>query len=154
MSSFDTVIHGGRIATASDVFDADIGIKDGRIAAIAEKLSGGERRIDASGKLVLPGGIEAHAHIAQESSTGLMTADDYYSGSVSAAFGGNSSFIPFAAQHRGQPIADVIKTYDGRATPNSVLDYSYHLIISDPSASVLEELPGVSRAVSPRSRCS
>ncbi len=74
MSSFDTVIHGGRIATASDVFDADIGIKDGRIAAIAEKLSGGERRIDASGKLVLPGGIEAHAHIAQESSTGLMTA--------------------------------------------------------------------------------
>jgi dihydropyrimidinase len=143
MSTFDTVIHGGRVATASDVFDADIGIKDGKIAAIAEKLSGGERRIDASGKLVLPGGIEAHAHIAQESSTGLMTADDYYSGSVSAAFGGNSSFIPFAAQHRGQPIADVIKTYDRRAAPNSVLDYSYHLIISDPSASVLEELPGV-----------
>lgn len=143
MSEFDTVIHGGRVVTASDVFDADIGIKDGRISAIAEKIAGGERRIDAGGKLVMPGGIEAHAHIAQESSTGLMTADDYYSGSVSAAYGGNSSFIPFAAQHRGQSIADVIATYDGRAAPNSVLDYSYHLIISDPSASVLEELPGV-----------
>lgn len=143
MSEFDTVIHGGRVVTASDVFDADIGITDGRISAIAEKIAGGTRRIDAGGKLVMPGGIEAHAHIAQESSTGLMTADDYYSGSVSAAFGGNSSFIPFAAQHRGQSIADVISTYDGRAAPNSVLDYSYHLIISDPSASVLEELPGV-----------
>jgi dihydropyrimidinase len=143
MTEFDTVIHGGRVATASEVFDADIGIVDCRIAAIAEKIGGGKRRIDATGKLVMPGGIEAHAHIAQESSTGLMTADDYYSGSVSAAFGGNSSFIPFAAQHRGQSIADVISTYDGRAAPNSVLDYSYHLIISDPSASVLEELPGV-----------
>ncbi|WP_313197913.1 dihydropyrimidinase [Rhizobium sp.] len=143
MTEFDTVIHGGRIATASDVFDADIGIIDGRIAAISEKIAGGARRIDASGKLVVPGGIEAHAHIAQESSSGLMSADDYYSGSVSAAFGGNSSFIPFAAQHRGQSIADVISTYDNRAAPQSVLDYSYHLIISDPSAAVLEELPGV-----------
>ncbi len=143
MTEFDTVIHGGRVATASDVFDADIGIIDGRIAAIGEKIGGGARRIDASGRLVVPGGIEAHAHIAQESSSGLMSADDYYSGSVSAAFGGNSSFIPFAAQHRGQSIADVISTYDGRAAPQSVLDYSYHLIISDPSAAVLEELPGV-----------
>jgi len=115
MTEFDTVIHGGRIATASDVFDADIGIIDGRIAAISEKIAGGTRRIDAGGKLVVPGGIEAHAHIAQESSSGLMSADDYYSGSVSAAFGGNSSFIPFAAQHRGQSIADVISTYDDPA---------------------------------------
>ncbi|SFB63765.1 dihydropyrimidinase [Rhizobium sp. NFR07] len=143
MTEFDTVIHSGRIATASDTFDGDIGIIDGRIAAIGEKIAGGARRIDAGGRLVVPGGIEAHAHIAQESSTGLMTADDYYSGSVSAAFGGNSSLIPFAAQHRGQSIAEVISTYDGRAAPQSVLDYSYHLIISDPSASVLEELPGV-----------
>ncbi|RYE62802.1 MAG: dihydropyrimidinase, partial [Oxalobacteraceae bacterium] len=143
MTAFDTVIHGGRIVTASDIFDGDIGITDGRIAAIGEKIAGGSSRIDAGGRLVVPGGIEAHAHIAQESSAGVMTADDYYSGSVSAAFGGNSSFIPFAAQHRGQSIADVIATYDGRAAPHSVLDYSYHLIISDPSASVLAELPGV-----------
>jgi dihydropyrimidinase len=143
VSTFDTVIHGGRVVTASDTFDADIGIRDGRIVAVAEDLEGGERRIDARGRLVMPGGIEAHCHIAQESSSGVMTADDYYSGSVSAAFGGNSTFVPFAAQHRGQAITDVLSTYDGRAAPNSVLDYSYHLIISDPSPSVLEELPGV-----------
>ncbi|MGR6467741.1 dihydropyrimidinase [Rhizobium sp. PAMB 3182] len=143
MNTFDTVIHGGRVVTAADTFEADIGIRDGRIVAVAEGLEGSDRRIDARGRLVMPGGIEAHCHIAQESSSGIMTADDYYSGSVSAAFGGNSTFVPFAAQHRGQTIADVLSTYDGRAAPNSVLDYSYHLIISDPSPSVLDELPGV-----------
>jgi len=142
-ANYDTVIHGGRIVTAFETFVADIGITDGRIVTIAENIDGGSRRIDATGKLVMPGGIEAHCHIAQESSAGLMSADDYYSGSVSAAFGGNSSFVPFAAQHRGQSIAQVISTYDDRAAPNSVLDYSYHLIISDPSPAVLAELPGV-----------
>ncbi|WP_118137818.1 dihydropyrimidinase [Oceanicella sp. SM1341] len=142
MSEFDTVIHGGTIATATDSWKGDIGIRDGRIAALAETIEGGARRIDASGRLVLPGGIEAHCHIAQESSSGVMSADDYYTGSVSAAFGGNSSFVPFAAQHRGQSVDDVVRTYDDRAAPNSVLDYSYHLIISDPSPRVLaEELP-------------
>lgn len=138
---FDTVIHSGTVVTATDSFKGDIGIRDGRIAAIAETLPGGDRRIDAGGRLVLPGGIEAHAHIAQESSAGVMTADDYYSGSVSAAFGGNSSFIPFAGQHRGQSVDDVLATYDARAK-RSVIDYSYHLIISDPTEKVLtDELP-------------
>lgn len=138
---FDTVIHGGTLVTSSDVAKGDIGIRDGRIVALAERLSGGEQRIDAGGRLVMPGGIEGHAHIAQESSSGVMGADDYLSGSVSAAFGGNSSFIPFAAQHRGQSVDDVIATYDARAA-RSVIDYGYHLIITDPSEEVLhDQLP-------------
>jgi dihydropyrimidinase len=141
-TAFDTVIHGGTVATATDIFAADIGIRAGRIAAMAESIDGGRTRIDASGKLVLPGGIEAHCHIAQESSSGIMSADDYYTGSVSAAFGGNSSFVPFAAQHRGQSVDEVVATYDGRAAPNSVIDYSYHLIITDPAPQILaDELP-------------
>jgi dihydropyrimidinase len=139
---FDTVIHGGTIVTPCETWTGDIGITAGRIAALTDKIAGGARRIDATDRIVVPGGIEAHAHIAQESSAGLMSADDYYTGSVSAAFGGNSSFIPFAAQHRGQSIDEVIATYDSRAAPHSVLDYSYHLIISDPTPTVLEqELP-------------
>lgn len=142
MDEFDTVIHDGTLVTAAETFRGDLAIRDGRIAAIAERIAGGARRIDAGGHLVVPGGIEAHCHIAQESSTGLMTADDYYTGSVSAAFGGNSCIVPFAAQHRGQSIDEVIATYDSRAAPNSVLDYSYHLIVSDPTQTVLaEELP-------------
>ncbi|MFV0334794.1 MAG: dihydropyrimidinase [Tropicimonas sp.] len=135
---FDTVIHDGTIITATETFRGDIGISGGRIIALAERLAGGERRIDAGGRLVLPGGIETHAHIAQESSGGVLTADDYLSGSVSAAFGGNSSFIPFAAQHRGQSIDHVIETCGARAR-RSVIDYSWHLIVSDPTPEVLED---------------
>lgn len=136
----DLVIRGGTLATASESFRADIGIRDGRIATLGEGLSG-EEVIDATGRLVLPGGIEAHCHIAQESGMGLMSADDYESGSISAAFGGNSCFVPFAAQKKGQSVADTLDTYDGRAVPKSVIDWSYHLILTDPTPEVLAELP-------------
>jgi dihydropyrimidinase len=142
MSSYDLKITGGTVANADETFTADIGIRDGLIVAIGKELGPAERVIDADGKYVLPGGIEAHCHIEQESSSGIMTADDYYSGSVSAAFGGNTCFVPFAAQHRGQSLAEVLETYHGRAAPKSVIDYSFHLIISDPTDDVLHrELP-------------
>ncbi len=142
MLQYDLIIKGGTVATASDTFASDIGVKDGRIVALAENLEGATQVVDAAGKLVLPGGIESHCHIEQESASGGMTSDDYYSGSVSAAFGGNTTFIPFAAQHRGQTIADVLKLYHDRAGPKSVIDYSYHLIVTDPTERVLkEELP-------------
>ena len=73
-----------------------------------------------------------------------MTADDYRSGSISAAFGGNTTIIPFAAQHRGQSLRDVVKEYHARAAPKSVIDYTFHLIISDPTDQVLgQELPAL-----------
>ena len=98
--SFDLIVRGGTIATAETTFQADIGVTDGKIAGIGEGLAG-QDVIDARGRLVMPGGIEAHCHIAQESGMGLMCSDDYQSGSISAAFGGNSSFVPFAAQRKG-----------------------------------------------------
>lgn len=141
MNSYDLVIRNGTVATVSDTFRADVGIRGGRIAALAEALDGPDV-IDAAGKLVLPGGIEAHCHIAQESGMGLMAADDYESGSISAAFGGNSCFVPFAAQGRGTTVSDTVKKYDARAVGKSVIDYSYHLIVTDPTELVLtEELP-------------
>ena len=144
MSDFDLKIVNGTVASASETYTADIGIKDGLIAAIGRRLGSADDVIDAAGQYVLPGGIEAHCHIEQESSSGLMTADDYYSGSVSAAFGGNTCIVPFAAQHRGQSLAEVLETYHGRAGPKSVIDYSFHLIISDPTDDVLHnELPQV-----------
>ena len=139
--SFDLVVAGGKVVTATDVFDADIGVRDGRIVAIAEKIDGGDRRIDATGRLVLPGGIEAHCHIAQESAAGLMNADDYRTGSISAAFGGNSCFIPFAAQAKGETPLQTLVRYDARATGASVIDWSYHLIVSDPTDAAIR--PGL-----------
>ncbi|WP_299968974.1 dihydropyrimidinase [uncultured Roseobacter sp.] len=140
-SIFDTVITGGTVVTASDTFNADIGISGGQITGLGLGLTGRDT-IDATGKLVLPGGIEAHCHIAQESATGGMTSDDYRSGSISAAFGGNSCFVPFAAQHRGMGVTETLDLYDSRAEGSSVIDYGYHLIVADPTEKVLtEELP-------------
>ena len=142
MAKYDLIIKGGTVATASDTVVADVAIKGGVIQALGKDFSDAERIVDAAGMLVLPGGIDAHCHIEQESSTKLMTADDFYSGSVSAAFGGTTTFVPFAAQHKGQSLHDVVRIAHERAGPKSVIDYAFHLIISDPSDQVIgEELP-------------
>ena len=93
MNKFDLVISGGTVAAAGGVSRCDIGITDGRIVALSEKLTGGARDIDAGGKLVLPGGIDAHCHLDQPQAEGLASggavmADGFESGSRSAAFGG------------------------------------------------------------------
>jgi dihydropyrimidinase len=104
MTTYDRIIKDGTVATAADTFRADIGIRNGRIVALADELSGGDEVIDAGGKLVLPGGVDSHCHIAQISSTELDTADDFESGTRSAMCGGTTTIIPFAAQHRGQSL--------------------------------------------------
>ena len=144
MSRFDLVIRGGTVATAADTFAADIGIRDGRIVALAGDLGEGTDEIDATGKLVLPGGIDSHCHIEQKSAAGIVCADDFHSGSVSAAFGGTTTIIPFAAQHRGQSLREVVEAYHACAGPKAVVDYAFHLIISDPTAQILgQELPAL-----------
>ncbi|MGH7125258.1 MAG: dihydropyrimidinase, partial [Stellaceae bacterium] len=146
MADFDLVIRNGTVATAADVFSADVGISGGRIAALGAKLGKGRAEIDAKGKLVLPGGIDSHVHIAQVSSIGIRTADDFLSGSRSAAAGGNTTLIPFAAQHRGQSLRKVVEDYHREAEGKAIVDYAFHLIISDPTPEVLgQELPALIR---------
>lgn len=128
----DMTIRGGRISTATETFEADIGIKDGVIAAIGPGLAPGRIDIDASGRWVLPGGVDSHCHIEQLSGMGVMCADDFYSGTVSAAFGGTTTIMPFAAQHRGMKIPTVLADYAGRAASKAVIDYGFHLILTNP----------------------
>ncbi len=144
MADFDLVIRNGTVATAADVFKADVGVMDGRITALGAALGSGRREIDAGGKLVLPGGIDSHCHIAQVSSMGIATADDFLSGSRSAAAGGNTTLIPFAAQHKGQSLRKVVEDYHRQAEGKAIIDYAFHLIISDPRPDVLgQELPAL-----------
>ena len=146
MSDFDLVIRNGTVATAADTTDCDIGIKDGVVAILGKNLGPGAQEIDASGHLVLPGGIDSHCHIEQRSSAGIVCADDFYSATVSAAFGGTTTVIPFAAQHRGQSLRQVVAEYHEAALPKAVVDYAFHLIISDPSEQVMgQELPALIR---------
>jgi dihydropyrimidinase len=109
-AAFDCVVRGGHVGTAVDEFDADVGIKDGVISAIGQSLAAGAAEIDAKGKLVLPGGIDAHAHIEQLSAAGIVNADTFESATTSAAFGGTTSVICFAAQHRGMNLMTVVAT--------------------------------------------
>src|SRR5439155_19243514 len=104
---------------------------------LGKNLGPGAREIDASGRLVLPGGIDSHGHIAQRSSAGVVCADNFYSATVAAAFGGTTTVIPFAAQHRGQSLRQVVAEYHEAAGPKAVIDYAFHLIISDPTEQVL-----------------
>ncbi len=147
MAEFDLVVRNAKIVNEDRQIDGDIAVKDGVIAAIGPDLKGkGTREIDAGGKFVLPGGIDSHAHIEQKSGFGIMCADDFYSGTVSAAFGGTTTVIPFAAQHRGMSLRQVVKDYHEAATPKAVIDYAFHLIVTDPSPQALgQELPALIR---------
>ncbi len=143
---FDLTIRNATVATAADTFEADIGVAGARIAAIGKGLAPGRRDIDARGKLVLPGGVDSHCHVEQLSSTGKMCADDFYTATVAAAFGGTTTIIPFAAQHRGDSIVAIVDDYARRAAEKAVIDYGFHLIIADPNARALnEELPAMIR---------
>ena len=136
--ALDLVIRGGTVATAEKTFRADVGIHGERIAEIGANLQG-KRVIDATGKLVLPGGIDSHCHIEQLSSMGVMTADDFYSATVSAAHGGTTTVIPFCAQHRNDNLRTVLADYHQRAKTKAVIDYGFHLIIANPDEPTLTE---------------
>jgi dihydropyrimidinase len=134
---YDLVIRGGRVATVSDVFEADVGIVGEAIAAIGRGLPAGKREIDARGRLVLPGGVDSHAHIEQLSAAGIMNADTFESATTSAAFGGTTTVISFAAQHVGMALPQVLTDYHALARKGAVIDYAFHMIIADPTAETL-----------------
>jgi dihydropyrimidinase len=149
--TFDTVVQGGTVVTAADVVRADIGIRDGRIVAIADRLTGGDATIDATGRLVLPGGVDAHCHLDQpeapgSASTGAKMADGFRSGSISAAFGGTTTVVCFCPQFRGESLTAAVADYHRRAEGEAVIDYGFHLIVTDPTPAVLgQELPALIR---------
>ena len=144
MADFDLVIRGGKIATASDTFHADIGIKDGKIAALANYLAKGSVELDAKGKIVAPGGIDAHCHLDQPMTDGTVMADGFESGTKSAAYGGTTTIIPFACQMRGHTLRDAVQDYHSRSDGEAYIDYAFHLIVSDISGSVAnQELPAL-----------
>jgi len=143
---FDLVVRNARVATAGDQFDCDIGIVDGRIAAMAARLPDAcaAREIDAAGRFVTPGGVDAHCHLDQPMVEPMRMADDFETGTRSAACGGTTTVIPFAAQVKGRSLREAVDDYHRRAGGRAAIDYAFHLIVSDPTPDVLErELPAL-----------
>src|SRR5882757_2180507 len=87
METYDLVVRGGTVVTASDTINADVGIRDGRIVAVAEEIRTAGKDFNASGLLVMPGGIDSHVHLSQPTSDGSRMADDFESGTRSAIAG-------------------------------------------------------------------
>jgi dihydropyrimidinase len=143
---YDLIVRNARAATASDTFDCDIGVTGGRIVAIAQRLPSGAaaREIDAAGRIVTPGGVDAHCHLDQPMVEPMRMADDFETGTRSAACGGTTTVIPFAAQVKGRSLREAVDDYHRRADGKAAIDYAFHLIVSDPSETVVdEELPAL-----------
>ncbi|WP_417815357.1 dihydropyrimidinase [Thalassospira alkalitolerans] len=141
---FDRIIKNGTIVTASDVYRADIGIVDGRITALAGDLNDSDDIVDATGLYVMPGGIDSHVHIAQPSGDGIVMADDFETGTRSAAMGGNTSIISFCMQEKGDSLRESLKVYHAKADGECHIDVAFHLIVTDPTPAVLgQELPAL-----------
>jgi dihydropyrimidinase len=147
METFDLVIRGGSVVTAADTVEADVGIRGETVAAIGSGLDRGRREIDARGKLVMPGGVDSHCHIEQLSASGLMNADTFHTATASAALGGTTTVISFAAQHVGMSLTKVVEEYHKLAERGAVIDYAFHMILADPTEAVLtKELPPLVKA--------
>jgi len=146
-ADFDLIIRNADVATAADRFHCDIGVLQGRIAALGLNLGAAAETIDATGLLVLPGGIDAHCHLDQPMPFGMRMADDFASGTRSAACGGTTTIIPFAAQAKGGSLQAAVDDYHERAAGKAAIDYAFHLIVADPTPAVLRhELPALIQA--------
>src|SRR5271154_5512391 len=138
---FDTVIRNGTVVTATDTYASDVGILDGRIAAIAGALpiENAGKVMDAAGMLVMPGGIDAHTHLDMPFG-GTTSADDFESGTIAAAFGGTTTLIDFAIQQKGQSLRQAFETWMKKADRKAAIDYAFHCIITDLGDAQLEEM--------------
>ncbi len=145
----DLLIKNGTIVTAEAMFKADIAVTDGKITAIGENVTGDPPQggapgspkgccdsgcqvevVDASGKLVLPGAIDGHTHLAMPFG-GTISTDDYFAGTRSAACGGTTTVFDFVLQGQGEPMLDAIKRRDALAAPDAAIDYAFHVGVGD-----------------------
>ncbi|HEV7252814.1 MAG TPA: dihydropyrimidinase [Mesorhizobium sp.] len=143
--SFDLVVRNGRVVTVADEFVGDIGIRAGRVAAVGEGLARGREEIDATGLLVLPGGVDAHCHIDEPPYLNARLADGFAAASRAAACGGTTTIVPFLNQLDGMSLREARKDYLAKARP-SLIDYSFHLLLKAGDREALKaELPDLLR---------
>ena len=132
-SAIDMVIRGAALVTPAGVVEGDLAIAGGRIASVGLPVAQAGAEIRAEGRLVTPGGVDTHAHIEQMSGMGLWNADSFETATRSAAMGGTTSVISFAAQARGQRLAGTLADYAARAARGAMIDHAFHLTITDPA---------------------
>jgi dihydropyrimidinase len=134
------LIKNGRVITATDDYVADIFIEGEKIKAIGNDLQvNADQVIDASGKLVFPGGIDPHVHLDMPF-MGTYSSDNYETGTRAALFGGTTMVIDFVLQKQGNSLQSALDEWNGRANGNAVGDYSFHMAVTDFNENTKQEI--------------
>src|ERR671921_356263 len=135
------LFSGGTVVSAEGSYRADVLVEDEKIVAVGTNLDAGDAEtVDASGKLVMPGFIDAHTHMAMPFG-GTVTADDWATGTEAAAAGGTTMIIDFALQEASGTLAEAYDTWTEKARDKAVIDYSFHVAITDLRDDIKAELP-------------
>jgi dihydropyrimidinase len=136
------LIKNGTVVTAADTFAADVEVDGEHIVRLGQGLDvrGPDARIiDATGKYVLPGGVDPHTHLDSPSQD-TVTADDYLTGTIAAACGGTTSLINFCFQQKGRGLNQILDHFAERAHGKAAIDYGFHGMINDLTPSVFDEI--------------
>jgi len=138
-----TLIRNGHIVTAVDSYIADVLVEGEAVAVIGQDLKrlvgSVDRDLDATGKLVIPGGIDPHTHLDLPFG-GTSSSDDFETGTRAAAFGGTTTIIDFAVQYKGQALNEALDVWFAKAEGKATIDYGFHLIVTDLPDERLPEL--------------
>jgi dihydropyrimidinase len=134
----DLVIKNGTIVTATDMYEADIGIEGEKIVAIGKELSG-SKEIDAKGMMIFPGFIDVHTHIEMPF-MGTYSSDTWETGTRAAAFGGTTCVVDFIIQSKGGTLKAALDEWNKRSTGNAYIDYGYHMGMTDVNDDTVKEM--------------
>ncbi len=134
------LIKGGTVVTAEWMDAADVLIDGETIGAVGAGLDAPEAEVvDATGRFVLPGGIDVHTHLAMPLGD-IASSDDFYTGHVAAAFGGTTTHLDFANQSKGESLLAALDEWHARARDKACIDYGFHLTLTDVNKAVLDEI--------------
>jgi dihydropyrimidinase len=134
------LIKNGTIVNASDIYRGDVFVERDIVTTIGTNLAmPADRTIDATGRYVIPGGIDCHTHLDMPFG-GTTSADDFESGTIAAAFGGTTSIVDFAIQYRGQTLHHAWETWMKKAEGKAAIDFGFHMIITELNDQVESEM--------------
>ena len=141
MKAYDMVIKNGIIVTATDVYKADIGVKNEKIVEIAKEIDSNNAAnvIDATDKYVFPGAIDVHTHLDMPFG-GTVSSDNFETGTVAAAYGGTTTIIDFAIQSKGESLKKALEIWHNKAQGKAFIDYGFHIAITDMNDEILDEM--------------
>ena len=139
--AYDLLFKGGKVVTDISTFKADVAVTNGKITTIGTNLKPdkGTEVIDCTGKMILPGAIDAHTHLAMPFG-GTISTDDYEAGTRAAACGGTTTVFDFVLQDFDETFPDAIKRRDALASEQAVVDYAFHIGVKDIHGELLDSM--------------